>query len=105
MDIDKLDRRMPYRVPDAFFDDLEDRIMAQTATPPATAKKKSLRRWLIPTGIAAAVAAIMLTVNIAPASLDDSESYLDIALAFDNLSNDERTCLIDAFQDDIFFNQ
>lgn len=104
MDIDKLDRRMPYRVPDSFFDDFENKIIAETDKP-RIAKRINIKRLLLPAGIVAATAAILLTVNIAPSEFDDSADYYDIALVFDNLSDDDRTCLIDAFQDDIFINQ
>ena len=104
MDLDKIDRRMPYRVPDSFFDDFENKIIAETDKP-RIAKRINIKRLLLPAGIVAATAAILLSVNIAPSSFDDSADYYDIALAFDNLSDDDRTCLIDAFQDDIFINQ
>lgn len=97
---DKIGRQMPYRVPDSFFDDFENRIIAGH-------RRRSTRHWikklLLPLGAAAAIAILLLAVR--PAAFSPATGYAEIAQAFDDLSEADRTCLLDTYQDDIFFNQ
>lgn len=97
---DKIGRQMPYRVPDSFFDDFENRIIAGHRRRSIRHKAKKL---LLPLGAAAAIAILMLAVR--PAAFSPATGYAEIAQAFDNLSEADRTCLLDTYQDDIFFNQ
>lgn len=97
---DKIGRQMPYRVPDSFFDDFENRIIAGHRRRSIRHKAKKL---LLPLGAAAAIAILMLAVR--PAAFSPATGYAEIAQAFDDLSEADRTCLLDTYQDDIFFNQ
>lgn len=97
---DKIGRQMPYRVPDAFFDDFENRIIAGHRRRSIRHKAKKL---LLPLGAAAAIAILLLTVR--PAAFSPATGYAEIAQAFDDLSEADRTCLLDTYQDDIFINQ
>lgn len=97
---DKIGRQMPYRVPDSFFNDFENRIIAGHRRRSIRHKAKKL---LLPLGAAAAIAILMLAVR--PAAFSPATGYAEIAQAFDDLSEADRTCLLDTYQDDIFFNQ
>lgn len=98
--LDKIDLQMPYRVPDSFFDDFENRIIAGH-------RRRSIRhkakKFLLPLGAAAAIAILLLAVR--PAAFSPATGYAEIAQAFDDLSEADRTCLLDTYQDDIFINQ
>lgn len=98
--LDKIGRQMPYRVPDSFFDDFENRIIAGHRRRTIRHRVKML---LLPLGAVAAIAILLLTVR--PAAFNPATDYAEIAQAFDNLSEADRTCLLDTYQDDIFFNQ
>lgn len=98
--LDKIGRQMPYRIPDSFFDDFENRIIAGHRRRSIRHKAKKL---LLPLGAAAAIAILMLAVR--PAAFSPATGYAEIAQAFDDLSEADRTCLLDTYQDDIFFNQ
>lgn len=98
--LDKIGRQMPYRVPDSFFDDFENRIIAGHRRRSIRHKAKKL---LLPLGAAAAIAILLLAVR--PAAFSPATGYAEIAQAFDDLSEADRTCLLDTYQDDIFFNQ
>lgn len=91
---------MPYRVPDSFFDDFENRIIAGHRRRTIRHRVKML---LLPLGAVAAIAILLLTVR--PAAFNPATDYAEIAQAFDDLSEADRTCLLDTYQDDIFFNQ
>lgn len=97
---DKIGRQMPYRVPDSFFDDFENRIIAGHRRRTIRHRVKML---LLPLGAAAAIAILLLAVR--PAAFSPATGYAEIAQAFDDLSEADRTCLLDTYQDDIFFNQ
>lgn len=97
---DKIGRQMPYRVPDSFFGDFENRIIAGHRRRSIRHKAKKL---LLPLGAAAAIAILMLAVR--PAAFSPATGYAEIAQAFDDLSEADRTCLLDTYQDDIFINQ
>lgn len=97
---DKIGRQMPYRVPDSFFDDFENRIIAGHRRRTIRHRVKML---LLPLGAVAAIAILLLTVR--PAAFNPATDYAEIAQAFDDLSEADRTCLLDTYQDDIFFNQ
>lgn len=98
--LDKIGRQMPYRVPDSFFDDFENRIIAGHRRRTIRHRVKML---LLPLGAVAAIAILLLTVR--PAAFNPATDYAEIAQAFDNLSEADRTCLLDTYQDDIFINQ
>lgn len=98
--LDKIGRQMPYRVPDSFFDDFENRIIAGHRRRTIRHRVKML---LLPLGAVAAIAILLLTVR--PAAFNPATDYAEIAQAFDDLSEADRTCLLDTYQDDIFFNQ
>ncbi len=92
---------MPYRVPDTFFADVEERIMADVTL---HKKKHNLLKFVIrSTGIAA-----MLALFIAVAAtmmLSSNTDFYDIAQAFDDLSETDQSYIIESYQDDIFINQ
>ncbi len=92
---------MPYRVPDTFFADVEERIMADVTL---HKKKQNLLKFVIrSTGIAA-----MLALFIAVAAtmmLSSNTDFYDIAQAFDDLSETDQSYIIESYQDDIFINQ
>lgn len=98
--LDKIGRQMPYRVPDSFFDDFENRIIAGHRRRTIRHRVKML---LLPLGAVAAIAILLLTVR--PAAFNPATGYAEIAQAFDDLSEADRTCLLDTYQDDIFINQ
>lgn len=98
--LDKIGRQMPYRIPDSFFDDFENRIIAGHRRRSTRHRVKML---LLPLGAAAAIAILLLAVR--PAAFSPATGYAEIAQAFDDLSEADRTCLLDTYQDDIFFNQ
>lgn len=98
--LDKIGRQMPYRVPDSFFDDFENRIIAGHRR---RSTRHRIKKLLLPLGTAAAIAILLLAVR--PAAFSPATGYAEIAQAFDDLSETDRTCLLDTYQNDIFFNQ
>lgn len=90
-------KKMPYRVPDDFFADVEKRIAADALEQ----RRRSVRRifWR---GIAAAAVLVLLFMVTRPGLFRHSTDFTDVAQAFDDLSDADRSYLLETYQDDIF---
>lgn len=105
-DFDNIGKRMPYSVPEGFFDDMERQILARNLSQshPRRHRSMTLRRSIA--GLLAAAVVTGLVVMIggrwsAPSTTD----YAHVEQAFDNLSNDDQTYLLSVYQEDIFINE
>lgn len=115
-DFKQIGKRMPYRVPNGFFQEMERNVLdavAEKATErkPAMTERKPLqaKRFVFTrlAKYAAAVAAsvvVLLAVNVkffytaAPADMQDVEA------AFDQLSLSDQECLVELYQEDVFLD-
>ena len=115
-DFKQIGKRMPYRVPSGFFQEMErnvlDAVAEKTAErKPALAERKPLqaKRFVFTrlAKYAAAVAAsvvVLLAVNVkffhtaAPADMQDVEA------AFNQLSLSDQECLVELYQEDVFLD-
>ncbi|MDE5989831.1 MAG: hypothetical protein K2H17_10605 [Duncaniella sp.] len=90
-------KKMPYRVPDDFFADVEKRIAADALEQ----RRRSVRRifWR---GIAAAAVLVLLFMATRPGLFRHRTDFTDVAQAFDDLSDADRSYLLETYQDDIF---
>lgn len=115
-DFNKVGKRMPYEVPQDFFQQLEERVMheVQASTPaqPRQAKARVLHstwfRRLVPlSAVAAAAIAILLLVPrlTSRQATPPAGSYTQVEQAFDNLDAADQQFLVDAYHDDPFLNQ
>ncbi len=95
-DIDNIGKRMPYTVPDGFFESAAARITARTER----------RRFFIPERVRMLAAAVAVTAVIASALIFATNhrqtSPADIDEAFCALSVDDQDFLLETYQDDIF---
>ena len=105
---EQVGKRMPYTVPDGFFDKLENNVMEEVRgkrieVREYSSRKKVLRitlRSLL--AVAAAIALFYLVRPLLPKNnVDDFES---VELAFNNLSADDQDFLIQVYEDDLFIN-
>jgi len=107
-DIDKTGKRMPYSVPDGFFNELRksvsDELNLQTEEPKVAVPDR--RRKLIFAGIAAlaAAACIALVVVFKPVT-EVTTSMEDVEKAYANLSEADQEYMMEAYQDDVFLNE
>lgn len=105
-DFDNIGRRMPYSVPEGFFDDMKRQILARNLSQshPRRHRSMTLRRSIAGLLAAAAVTGIVVMIGgrwSAPSTTD----YAHVEQAFDNLSNDDQTYLLSVYQEDIFINE
>lgn len=96
---DKIGKKMPYRVPDNFFNDVENDIIEKVYI--RQRKRKTFKIFVA--GIAATLALFIIVGN--PVSVDHKTDFNEIDMAFDNLSDDDQTYLLEIIQDDIFINE
>lgn len=98
---DKAGKRLPYRVPDNFFDDVERSIIGRAR---ACRDKGNILRMMGCIGaLAAALALLVVAFN--PGVFGNSSDFTDVDVAFDQLSDADRSYMLDVYQDDIFINQ
>ena len=98
---DKIGKKMPYRVPDTFFDELENTIMIEVQK--RQNKRNILKIFYRSVAVAATIALLMIVGG--SGTKNDTTDFAEIAQAFDNLSEADQTYLLEIYQDDIFINE
>lgn len=92
---------MPYRVPDTFFDDVENTIMINVRK---RQNKRNVFKIFYRIIAVAATLALLLVIG-SPDTTKHKTDFAEIAQAFDNLSEADQTYLLEMYQDDIFINE
>lgn len=98
---DKIGKKIPYRVPDTFFDELENTIMIEVQK--RQNKRNILKIFYRSVAVAATIALLMIVGG--SGTKNDKTDFAEIAQAFDNLSEADQTYLLEIYQDDIFINE
>ena len=98
---DKIGKKMPYRVPDTFFDELENTIMIEVQK--RQNERNILKIFYRSVAVAATIALLMIVGG--SGTKNDKTDFAEIAQAFDNLSEADQTYLLEIYQDDIFINE
>lgn len=116
---DSIGKRMPYRMPENFLQDMEASVMRgiQTgkaeedepapatvqASLPLKASRNYLRfRFLFRSAVSAAAVATLFIVCYNTMRPRPTNSYDDIERAFDNLSSDDQAFMISTYSNDAF---
>lgn len=98
---EKIGKKMPYRVPDAFFSDVENNIIVKARY---HWHKRNLLRVVYRT--LAVSASLVLVIIVAGHIIQNHKTdYSDIVQAFDNMSDSDQSYLLEMYQDDIFINE
>lgn len=105
-DFKQIGKRMPYNIPDGFFDQFEEDVMAKVQQDTHSLKNHNRTMWIVVRASLAIAAAIVLLFIIKPflpkSNTDDFES---VELAFNKLSPDDQEYLIQVYEeDDLFIN-
>lgn len=101
-DFDRIGKKMPYRVPDTFFADVENKIIAQTCSR-RDSRRNVFRIIYRSIAVAATLALFFIVGN--PGMTSKKTDFAEIAQAFDNLSDADQSYLLEMYQDDIFINE
>lgn len=104
-DFDKVGKRMPYQVPDSFFDQLESNVMQEVKSEVAVAKKSRFRRitWGTIISVAAAVA-LLVTVNLKSTKVNEYSAEA-VNQAFSQLLPADQAYLLEVYDEDVFLNE
>ena len=104
---EQLGKRMPYNVPDGFFEQLEQNVMVEvTAGNIATEKPKQKARTvkmtfrILLTAAAAVALFFVVTKNMPSDTTEDS--FANVELAYNNLSPEDQEVLIEIYEEDVF---
>lgn len=106
-DFKQIGKRLPYTVPEGFFDDFEKDVAMRASMEHGMTKRQQKRPWMRkairPVAAAATVAAIIIALNYgnnSPATLD-----LSLEQAFANLSETDQEFLLETYQDVSFISE
>ena len=108
---EQVGKRMPYNVPDGFFDQLEQNVMAEVKADngesaqlkPKVQKVRTVRmaiRTIL--AAAAAVALFFVVTKNLPTSESQTDTFEFVELAYNNLSTEDQEFLIEIYEEDVF---
>ena len=105
---EQVGKRMPYNVPDGFFDQLEQNVMAEvqldnTAIEKPKQKARTVKMtFRILLAAAAAVALFFVVTKNLPNDDTQADTFANVELAYNNLSNEDQEFLIEIYEEDVF---
>ena len=112
-DFEQVGKKMPYNVPDGFFDKLEENVMSEikadnikSAQPKPKAQKASTVKmtFRILLATAAAVALFFVVTKNMPNGTTIEDSFTNVELAYNNLSTEDQEFLMEVYEEDEFIN-
>ena len=100
-DFEQVGKRIPYNVPNGFFDELEENVREEVR---GQRSKKTLRIALRSAlAVAAAITLFFVVQPLLPKS--DADDFESVELAFNNLSTEDQDFLLQVYEeDDLFIN-
>lgn len=113
---DSIGKRMPYRMPENFLQDMEASVMkriqagedepapatVQASLPLKASRDHSRFRILFRSAVSAAAAVTLFLVCYNTMRPKPTNGYEDIERAFDNLSSDDQAFMISTYNNDAF---
>ncbi len=102
-DFNNIGKKMPYTVPDGFFDQLEKQVMNEVKAEPAQKKSAKTIRIAIRTllAVAACIALFLVVKKTLPQDSDATiDDFTSVELAFNNLSTEDQDYLLEVYQEE-----
>lgn len=107
-DFKQVGKRMPYSVPDGFFDHLEASVVSEihSSNQPTMSRRRRTVKIVLRSLVAAAAAiAVFFIVNkTLSGNKPMSSDFSNVDLAYSNLSPEDQDFIIQAYEDDYFIN-
>ena len=103
-DFEQIGKRMPYSVPDGFFDKLEADVMNEVRGKKEEEKNGTIRKTALRVALAAAACVILLFVLKPTLPKNEAVGFESVELAFNNLSQDDQDYLLSVYEHDVFIN-
>lgn len=105
-DFNQVGKRMPYKVPNGFFDSMEAGVWAEIGRKPAVVAHRNRRRWRITAAALAVAASVALLLVLHPFAPDKPQyGFATVEQAFANLSLDDQAYMLEVYQEDIFMDE
>ena len=108
-DFEQVGKRMPYNVPNGFFDQLEQNVMAEVKPDDIVTEKPKVKTRTVKMAIRtilAAAAAVALFFVVTKNLPNDNSQAIDtfefVELAFNNLSTEDQEFLMEVYEEDVF---
>jgi len=103
--LEQIGKKMPYKVPDGFFDKSASEIMLRISLEPAKATHRRFTLTKRPL-IAAAAAAVAVLIVTAVFFFNDSNKVdlMELTNDFSNLSAADQSSILDIYEGDLFLN-
>lgn len=103
-DFGRVGRRLPYTVPDGFFETMENNVMQELdLKPEETFGKHGRIVRLALVSVAAAAIVSLFFIGTGHHQIP-ADGFAAVAQAFDRLSEEDQEYLFSIYQDDIFIN-
>lgn len=105
-DFNRIGKRMPYRTPEGFLDEMEANIWKEVQGElPQTYKRKTYRLRIFATSLAVAASIALLLVFSPVSYKGQSDSFSKVEQAFANLSQQDQAYMLSVYQEDLFMNE
>lgn len=104
-DFERIGKRMPYKTPEGFFDEMEANIKKRKEELSKTHKRKTyrLRIFAGASAVAASIALLVVFNRLSPEKRADS--FSNVEQAFARLSQEDQAYMLAVYQEDIFINE
>ena len=106
-DFEQVGKRMPYNIPDGFFDKLEENVMEEVRGKKENVREDSNRKKALHIAlrsvlaVAAALALFFVVQPLLPK--DNTGDFENVELAFNNLSTEDQDFILQIYEDDDLF--
>ena len=94
-DLEKMDKTMPYTVPEGCFEAMEERLMQEVAQK----KKSKLPKVVLWTGLAVAASLALLLVLRQGLSKVKTDSFEQVEMAFNQLNDNDQQLILDYYEE------
>ena len=95
-DLENMGKKMPYTVPEGFFDAMEERLMQEAAPKKTKSKTRNVVLW---TSLAVAASLALLLVLRHGWHNAEDESFEQVEMAFNQLSDSDQQLMLELFDE------
>ncbi len=95
-DLEKMNKTMPYTVPDGFFEEMEERLMREVEPKQKSQKLRNVALW---TGFAVAASLALLLVLRHGWHNTENESFNQVEMAFNQLSDGDQELMLEYYDE------
>ena len=95
-DFEKMNKTMPYTVPEGFFEEMEERLMKEVEPKKDSWKLRNVTLWM---GFAVAASLALLLVLRHGWQNNDNKSFEQVEMAFNQLSDGDQELMLEYYDE------